>query len=326
MYAALESAPKEWNLKLIYNPLDEKPYYMVGENPFTSTLKLVGNLNNKELREDQLLFTADIHYTNIALHNHEFFEYVHVVEGEIETIIDGDKVILKKGDLCLLNKKAVHSIKTKGEHNRSYNGIIMDRFRENLIRQMPANHPLTQFYDNQDTDRNYIHFKTRDFERVQHISHHMIDEYFLDKPESHMAVTGFYLILMTELIRLYSFVLEGQCITSQDTESDASIQKILRYLQQNYQHASIDSVAAYFHFNPSYMSRFIKKEIGKSFTEILKEIKLNKAKTLLENSKRSVEDIAYEVGYNSVSHFYKVFKSSEGITPIEYKNKSYKPL
>ncbi|WP_170311589.1 AraC family transcriptional regulator [Vallitalea okinawensis] len=324
LYSIIQNAPSELQLKLIYNPLEDKPYYMVGSNPFTSTVKILKQLSNQDISGGKLLFTVDRHFTNIALHNHEFFEYIHISSGKVETIIDGDKVILETGDLCLLNKQAIHSIKTTGENNLSYNGIIMDEFRQRIVSMMPEGHPMTDFFLGQAIKKNYIHFKTRNYEKIQSMSHHMIEEYFLDKPESSLAVTGYFAVLITELIRLYPYLNDKENFEVEEEVEDTSIEKILRYLQQNYQHASITSVSNYFHFNPSYLSRYIKKETGKSFTQILKEIKLNKAKILLENSKRSVEEIAYEVGYNSVSHFYKVFKECEGITPVEYKgNKIY---
>lgn len=321
LYQIIEDAPKELKLQLLYNPLDEKPYCMIGSNPFTSTIKAMKDISSHDFSEDQLRFNIDKHYTNMALHNHEFFEYIHITSGKIETKIDGDLLILEPGDICILNKKAVHYIKTNGDGNLSYNGIIMDAFRQRILAMMPENHPLTSFFNEQPIGgKNYVHFKAHDYEKLLRLSYHMIEEYYMDKPESSMAVTGYFTILLTELMRLYPYMKEGQVLQQED---DASIHKIIRYIQQNYQHATINMVSDHFHFNASYLSRYIKKETGKSFTHILKDIRIDKAKILLEHSRRSVEEIAYEVGYSSASHFYKVFRENVGITPVAYKESCY---
>lgn len=56
-----------------------------------------------------------------------------------------------------------------------------------------------------------------------------------------------------------------------------------------------------------------------NFSKYLIQYRLKKAKTLLENKDMKISFIAFEVGYNDVSHFIQSFKKSYGLTPEEYR-------
>ena len=84
---------------------------------------------------------------------------------------------------------------------------------------------------------------------------------------------------------------------------------------------SLKDVADLLHLNASYFSRLFKKETGESFIEFVTRMKMEKAKELLDNSTRSVEQIAIEVGFDSKSYFFKTFKKQFGMSPKAYKYK-----
>lgn len=71
--------------------------------------------------------------------------------------------------------------------------------------------------------------------------------------------------------------------------------------------------------------RFFKKRTKKSFTRFLSELRIVEACHLLVQTDHSVGDIAFQCGYNSASHFCKVFKEYTGISPFQYKSSVNKP-
>ena len=59
-----------------------------------------------------------------------------------------------------------------------------------------------------------------------------------------------------------------------------------------------------------------------TFKQYLNKIRLSEAKRLLKETDRQIADIAYHVGYKNVTHFHRIFKQNEKISPNEYrKNK-----
>ena len=57
----------------------------------------------------------------------------------------------------------------------------------------------------------------------------------------------------------------------------------------------------------------------KAFSDYLKDVRMEKAKELLENSSLSAKDIAVKVGFQNVTYFSTVFKKETGLSPAEYK-------
>ena len=95
---------------------------------------------------------------------------------------------------------------------------------------------------------------------------------------------------------------------------------MLNFIQANYKTVSLADMAEAFHLTEPYISKYIKEKSGKTFGELVTNAKMKKARTLLRNSIITVENIAYEAGYQNVEHFNRQFKKIYGMTPLEYRN------
>ena len=78
------------------------------------------------------------------------------------------------------------------------------------------------------------------------------------------------------------------------------------------------------HLSESYFSRLFSKEMGENFGNYVSRLKIDLSKELLRSSKLSVAQIAKKVGYNDTSHFIRLFKRFEGVTPTVYRQYNYK--
>lgn len=103
-------------------------------------------------------------------------------------------------------------------------------------------------------------------------------------------------------------------------------EKIRRYIQQNLCHdISLESVARALYISPGYLSRVFKSDFGVSFTEYLINLKMEQAVVLLRENKKTVKEIANELGYQSVHYFIHIFKEKYGATPKAYQQAIVKP-
>jgi AraC-like DNA-binding protein len=98
------------------------------------------------------------------------------------------------------------------------------------------------------------------------------------------------------------------------------ISNIYNYIMQHYQRdISLEEVAAAAFMTPQAFCRYFKKHTRVTFVTFLNEIRINEAcKKLIEGAHSSVSAVAYECGFNSITNFNRVFKSTTGKSPRQY--------
>ena len=85
---------------------------------------------------------------------------------------------------------------------------------------------------------------------------------------------------------------------------------------------SLSEVSKAIFITPSYLSKIFYEIEGVHFSDYIKHIRIEKAKELLEKKKNyRIYQISEAIGYRDPKHFIKVFKSIEGETPSEYRNR-----
>ncbi|NBD24668.1 helix-turn-helix domain-containing protein [Paenibacillus glycinis] len=82
---------------------------------------------------------------------------------------------------------------------------------------------------------------------------------------------------------------------------------------------TLQSVAEEVHVTPVWLSKLFKKETGMTFLEYLTEIRMERAKRMLEEVQYKVYEVSTQVGYKDPVHFTKLFKKQTGHTPKEYR-------
>lgn len=83
---------------------------------------------------------------------------------------------------------------------------------------------------------------------------------------------------------------------------------------------SLKDISARFSYHPNYISALLRRELGKTFSEILLALRMERAVTLLRGTDLSIEEIAYMLGYSNSSNFYKAFHEYYHTSPREYLN------
>jgi two-component system response regulator YesN len=98
------------------------------------------------------------------------------------------------------------------------------------------------------------------------------------------------------------------------------IHRVMSYLNIYYKKdISLNSLAEHIHMNQWYLSKIIKNETGITFSDILRQIRIDQAKKLLENGSLKTCEVSERVGYVDVRYFSQVFKKHVGLTPSEYR-------
>ena len=106
-----------------------------------------------------------------------------------------------------------------------------------------------------------------------------------------------------------------------DAGKDERLLEITNYIYANYKSVTLEDLSEKFFLSKPYLSKYIKEKSGMTFGDILKQIRMKKARAMLRSGNATVESIAEMVGYQNVEHFNRVFKKMYNMTPVQYRNK-----
>lgn len=137
-----------------------------------------------------------------------------------------------------------------------------------------------------------------------------------------------YLLKPIDKQELYDLIkkLTARDLTVQPSEMIPLAERIRIYIEANFQdpELSLAVLAKQFHVSESYLTRVIKKECQKSYTEFLNMLRLEAAKRILESdSEIQSQQVAARTGYINKHYFCRVFKQYTGYSPIEYQKRHF---
>ena len=128
---------------------------------------------------------------------------------------------------------------------------------------------------------------------------------------------------MTHLLSVFAdhLSMKGNQIVLQKANAEPPvISKAKQYIEEHYtEELSLGQVAAAVHTSPFYFSKLFKRATGINFTEFVSRLRTEKAKNLLLDPNLRVSEIAYAVGFQSLTHFNRVFKKIVGQSPTKYR-------
>lgn len=103
---------------------------------------------------------------------------------------------------------------------------------------------------------------------------------------------------------------------------DYLYERIVKYIRENYyKKITLQTLASQFYVSAAQCSSLLKERMDMGLNTYLTEIRIAKAKELLDGTTMSVEQISREIGYPNPKYFFRMFKQMTTFTPIEYRNR-----
>lgn len=107
-----------------------------------------------------------------------------------------------------------------------------------------------------------------------------------------------------------------------EERSKSIIEMSKDYIKNNFnKDISLDDVSRAANISPYYFSKIFKEGTGQNFIEYLTNIRIEKAKELLDTTEHSMKEICTICGYSDPNYFSRSFKKNVGVTPTEYKSR-----
>ena len=257
-------------------------------------------------------------YTRHLMHSHNYFEINFVATGQCSLFFEKEKHTLKTGELCIIAPNSMHDLQIDDDDTTVF--CIMIRkstFNRSFYSVLSQNDLLAHFFRNMlqgNNSANYLLFYTDNDEWMKTILHNAMGECYKNDTYSNTSCISWITLMFSNLLRNYSKTLQ---FYNYQMGSDFTL--VLQYIQHNYQTLTLSSLAEFFHYSEPHLCTLIKQNTGYNFTNLIKQLKLSDAVTLLTNTNLKINDIALRVGYNSADHFSRVFRSEYKMSPQEYR-------
>jgi AraC-like DNA-binding protein len=257
----------------------------------------------------------------VPLHYHPEHEMVLLLNGTGKVMISGSAATFSRGDLLLIGGHVPHLFTDNKEVQK--NGktddkikVLVIQFKENLFDNLLH---LPEFYR---TGKFLSKFK-------QGIKVSNIPELqnMITSLNHKQGIEKFNVLanILDRIVRKGKYQLIAQSSRPNEETDKASgnrLHDIQSFLTKHYtRDITIDEVARQVHLSKTSLCRFLKKETGKTFSELLNEIRIKYACNLLRDSFFTAKQVCYQVGFNNPSYFYRQFRKLKKVSPNEYKNK-----
>ena len=237
-------------------------------------------------------------------HIHEFSEVLYVLDGSIESTVDGKTALLRTGDLAVIPPLKVHSTFTPESCRLAVfvlsNDFLLDFIpHDELFSGYSAYNftpsPQLTAYLNEKFIKAVIEFRTTQsqssYRTTKACVHAILDEF-------------------TQTVEL--------CPTSVQRNILADV---ILYLNEHYkENISLSSVSKALGYAPGYISHCLEDLPQMNFATLLNSIRIETAKNLLLTKQYTNLEIAFECGFSCERSFYRAFLRIVGMTPKEYVN------
>ncbi len=288
----------------------DRELYMQGTGNTINAQKLLAAGKRITIRPH----TRFIHFPE---HRHDFVELVYMCRGETTHIVNGSRIRLRQGGLLFLSQSATHEVCRAGEADVAVNFIILpDFFKTALTALGEEETPLRRFLVDslcrQNTGPGYLYFDISGVKPVENLVENLLWCLLGESPNKRKMSQMTMALLFMQLVGRTETLVEHD-------EENAVVFRVLRYIETNYVGGSFEQLAGLLHYDPSWLSREIKRRTGKNYTQLVQEKRLAQAAFLLKNTERNISDISGAVGYENISYFHRIFFQIYGETPRHYR-------
>jgi len=282
------------------------------------------NIKQFELKVDEGEFYANnfsshfekYHASITKPHKHDFYLIVLFTSGEGIHEVDFDSYPIKRGALFLMNPGQTHH----WEFTEKAKGFIFfhskDFYNVSFLNKNIDNYPF--FYTSYNLP--FLQIKEKELDLFIHFFIVICEEFELNNFMRHQKLALIVDLLYIEITRLY--IKNEQNNIHKTEKSVAWFRKLEQLIDQKF--LTMKKASDYaFELNVSakHLNKVVINTVGKTTTDLIHQRILLEAKRLLTHGELTVQEIAFELGYEDVSYFSRLFKKKCGVSPSVFSKK-----
>ncbi len=258
----------------------------------------------------------------MGLHAHSVFRMVYIAKGRGTLVTEDSSCALEEHTVCILSPGFYHD--AVAEEGCIMLSIAMtdDTLEETLYRVLEPENVLSDFFRGGLGGNlgGCLLLRPRDPAHILSIFRRLLHEGYTKEEYSKNIYISMLQILFAVLLRDST----GYELERPRSRGRTAIPMltVLKYIQAHYHETSLEEVAERFHYSPSHLSKQLKAATGRSYVELVRDLRIREAKLLLADTDLPMDQVAEQAGFDSRVHFYRTFRSCTGMTPGDWRRQS----
>ena len=267
-------------------------------------------------------------------HVHETIELHFILEGQRLMFVDRETYRLSPHSAIVVNHNLIHKTSTAPGFPPDHHNFILqlDRSRFDQILRVAG---LRGFDDFGDRFNGVATFNDSEWRLILAVISEFKAMCEEDKMGAAVSMEDAHAFLYLKALELASIfakarrrLLHAELEANQKVVPETvvktgvhqKVHEVALYLQTHiHESVSLEELAQRFFMSRSYLTRSFRNVTGFSVVEYMTYIRIQKAQQLLRESDRSITEIADLCGFGNITYFEKVFKTTTGHTPVQYR-------
>ncbi len=259
--------------------------------------------------------------------SHDFWEIVYVDRGELYLRGGEREHLLKQGEIIFHQPNEFHSVRCDGTHSASVFIVSFDcrspamRFFREKVMEVPRElRPILQLL-------------TEECNQSFHLCSHPLRQTDAPPLGGQQLIRNYLECFLIRLMRAASDEGNPQetFFPSQEHLESSLAEDIENYLKARLcERITLEDLCREFHFGTSTLCNVFRKRTGKPILRYFLELKIEEAKRLLYEDRRTITEISEHLGFENPQYFSRIFRQYVGVCPREFRSmtiyKAVKPI
>lgn len=254
------------------------------------------------------------------LHHHRVNELFYILDGKGEVILNDVRMPVGKSDLILIKANEDHAFVDDEEDLLHLYCVY---FSDSILTYQQDDNSLIEFVHGLAINERVIstHSNPDSYDIPRYFRRIMFEQNNRTE-ESELLMRLVFTEMLIRIKRLIAFErnesLSGAGLGSL-SPTERSVLGVIRYMEKNYfRNLLLEELATMVPLGTRQFIRIFNKLTNKHFKEYMQELRINEAKRLLSTGRKEIKSVCFEVGFEDLSHFYRVFRKFTGTTPKNY--------
>ena len=287
----------------------------------------VGGAGSRELvsqwqgdpADDIMVVVFSGEHVSEPYHFQDFFFIDYAYQGSYDALSadERNQVTVREGDCYVGQPHSGYALRGNEPDGIVMVGVHIKReafFREYLP-ALSANPEMLRFFLQPRADsfsEELVHVSLADVPLARELFEMMAVEYAAKNPDTQSVLKPLALALLVQISRM-------QRAQANESAPSSTAERAVRAIAARPESVTLAGLAAELSYHPNYLSGLLRKETGKTFSQLVLEARMERASAILRGSNLTVEEVGAMVGYAGHGNFHKAFRKYWGSTPGEHR-------